>query len=95
MQGEHNLVVCSPPHILYLGELAVRFAMQGFTRVMAKQKFNPGDLVQLKAGGPKMVVERVFGGSDSFSYRCTWFSGAKHNREDFQEEALQAFKDED
>lgn len=70
---------------------------------MAKQKFSAGDLVQLKAGGPKMVVENVFkptnfGGelnAGSIRYRCTWFSGAKHNREDFQEEALQVFKEED
>lgn len=69
---------------------------------MAKQKFEAGDLVQLKAGGPKMVVEQVhkpleYGeilSKGQISYRCTWFSGAKHNREDFKEEALQVFKEE-
>lgn len=55
-------------------------------------KFRPGDLVQLKAGGPKMVVEQY----DSYrdSYECTWFSGAKHNSERFKEQALVAFVEE-
>lgn len=69
---------------------------------MAKQKFNPGDLVQLKAGGPKMVVESVyaptgFGGAPaqgSCVYECSWFSGAKHNSERFKEEALVVFQEE-
>lgn len=53
---------------------------------MADQKYKPGDLVELKSGGPKMVVELY---QDSIKrYRCTWFSGAKHNSELFKEEAL-------
>lgn len=52
-------------------------------------KFKPGDIVQLKAGGPKMVVESW---SDYHkSYVCTWFAGSKHNSEKFKEEALQPY----
>ncbi|MFT8690635.1 MULTISPECIES: YodC family protein [Acetobacter] len=52
-------------------------------------KFNAGDVVQLKAGGPKMVVEKWLDGPEV--YKCTWFAGAKHNSERFTEEALQIF----
>ena len=65
---------------------------------MAKSEFKAGDLVMLKAGGPTMVVDRVFERQavtgESTSYRCSWFSGAKHNREDFHEEALMLFEEE-
>lgn len=62
---------------------------------MARDKFKPGDLVQLKAGGPKMVVELVSTGygTTSTSYYCTWFSGAKHNHQNFQEEAIEPYKE--
>lgn len=64
---------------------------------MAGDKFKPGDLVQLKAGGPKMVVEKASSGygNESTTYFCTWFSGAKHNKQGFSEEALQAASEND
>jgi uncharacterized protein YodC (DUF2158 family) len=52
-------------------------------------KFNAGDIVQLKAGGPKMVVETWLDKLEV--YKCTWFAGAKYNSERFKEEALQIF----
>lgn len=53
------------------------------------QKFKPGDIVQLKSGGPKMVVESW---SDfSKNYDCSWFAGSKHNSQTFKEEALQPY----
>lgn len=63
---------------------------------MAKQKFNAGDLVELKAGGPKMVIERVIApySGGGYKYECTWFSGAKHNSQIFTEESLSAFEDD-
>lgn len=65
---------------------------------MAETEFKAGDLVMLKAGGPVMVVDRVFEresySNESTTYRCTWFSGAKHNREDFHEEALMLSEEE-
>ncbi len=42
-------------------------------------KFNVGDLVQLKSGGPVMVVEAVSSATyhSEESYKCQWFSGKK------------------
>lgn len=55
-------------------------------------KFNAGDIVVLKSGGPDMTVERVnenFGGEPT-TYTCSWFAGAKDNRKVFTEAALKA-----
>ena len=60
---------------------------------MAGDKFKAGDLVQLKAGGPKMVVEKFINFADE--YQCSWFSGAKHNSQRFSEEALMLFQESD
>lgn len=60
---------------------------------MEGSKFKPGDLVQSKAGGPKMVVERW--NALNHGYNCSWFSGAKHNNQIFMEEAIQPYKEED
>lgn len=59
---------------------------------MSNLKFKPGALVELKAGGPTMVVEEydVYVGA----YVCTWFAGAKHNSQNFKEEALKPSEDE-
>lgn len=58
---------------------------------MADAKYKPGDVVQLLSGGPAMVVEtvnkRVSGDFNGF-YKCTWFSGQKHNTHAFAEETL-------
>lgn len=59
---------------------------------MSKTHFKAGDLVQLKAGGPKMVIESVF---SSDSYECTWFAGAKHNSKYFTGDALQPWADDE
>ncbi len=62
---------------------------------MSGQKFKAGDLVQLKSGGPQMVVEQYVEKSwdSSHLYRCTWFSGAKHNSESFAEAALKPYEE--
>lgn len=56
-------------------------------------QFEPGDLVQLKSGGPVMTVEEIYtsgtwGTTDSPVYRCTWFRGATRNSDRFEEVAL-------
>ena len=58
---------------------------------MPGEKFKAGDLVQLKSGGPKMVVEQFQDYREY--YECTWFSGAKHNSQKFKEEALVAYEE--
>ncbi|WP_412073936.1 YodC family protein [Tritonibacter mobilis] len=60
---------------------------------MSGNKFNPGDVVQLKAGGPKMVVEEW--NPFNHAYKCSWFSGAKHNSQLFKEEAIQEYSEGD
>jgi uncharacterized protein YodC (DUF2158 family) len=36
-----------------------------------QNKFNPGDIVRLVSGDPKMVIEKVY----SKDIICTWFVG--------------------
>lgn len=58
---------------------------------MADAKYKPGDVVQLVSGGPNMTVEEVhkkISGDFNGTYRCTWFSGQKHNAHNFAEEAV-------
>lgn len=56
------------------------------------EKFQPGDIVQLKSGGPKMVIERWQ--NHNHSYKCTWFAGAKHNSEEFEEASINLYEEE-
>lgn len=54
-------------------------------------KFKPGELVELKSGGPVMTVESAnesFSQDDKWSYGCTWFAGDKHQHNQFEEAAL-------
>ena len=48
--------------------------------------FQPGDLVQLKSGGPIMTVEEIskYGG-----VRASWFAYGKRHREHFEALSLQ------
>lgn len=46
--------------------------------------FEPGDLVQLKSGGPRMTVERIVKCTGPGEYlHCQWFSGEKLEMGDF------------
>jgi uncharacterized protein YodC (DUF2158 family) len=47
--------------------------------------FQTGDVVQLKAGGPKMTVE---GGLTERSIACVWFDGAQLQRGMFGHDVL-------
>jgi uncharacterized protein YodC (DUF2158 family) len=47
---------------------------------MADEKFNIGDVVQLKSGGPKMTVTHVgqmATGGTTLTAWCAWFDGTK------------------
>ena len=56
--------------------------------------FKPGDIVQLKSGGPAMTVSelkehhmtRKFDG-----YYCEWFKGASKERAHFEEDTLKPY----
>jgi uncharacterized protein YodC (DUF2158 family) len=57
-------------------------------------KFSPGDIVQLKSGGPAMTIAKI--NNDSLSgefkgYYCEWFKGASKERAHFDEETLQTY----
>ena len=65
---------------------------------MATPKFDAGDLVQLKSGGPVMTVEKlVIDHRQVWSgyYGCSWFAGAKDNHRNFAEAALKAAEVDD
>ncbi len=50
------------------------------------EKFKPGDVVQLKSGGPKMTVKEF--DEQMGEVHAIWFAGAKHEEGWFPPEAL-------
>jgi uncharacterized protein YodC (DUF2158 family) len=76
----------------YAGELIMPMKAGG------KVEFEPGDIVQLKSGGPPMTVERIGKeektGEDTVS--CTWFEKSGKNqqlqRETFNPVLLQKYE---
>ncbi len=54
-------------------------------------KFNVGDIVKLKSGGPDMTVRSIYADAhDKFdgNYCCQWFAGKKLDKGIFPEESL-------
>lgn len=41
------------------------------------EKFNKGDIVSLKSGGPKMTIVQESDIGDHKEVKCKWFSGNK------------------
>lgn len=52
------------------------------------QAFNVGDEVYLKAGGPKMAVQKPITQNGLTLFRCQWFAGKKLDSGDFPPESL-------
>jgi uncharacterized protein YodC (DUF2158 family) len=50
-------------------------------------KFSPGDIVQLKSGGPAMTVSKPA----NEGYYCEWFKGASKERAHFDEHTLKEY----
>ena len=50
--------------------------------------FKPGDVVQLKSGGPAMTVSKVEGDI----CHCAWFTGAEVKRSSFKTETLETYQ---
>jgi uncharacterized protein YodC (DUF2158 family) len=48
-------------------------------------RFNTGDIVQLKSGGPRMTVAET----DQWGVTCQWFAGSKLSRGKFREDQLE------
>jgi uncharacterized protein YodC (DUF2158 family) len=57
-------------------------------------QWKEGDVVQLKSGGPKMVVDGViYFSDDSASVHCVWFVVSKKEECSFTPHALESSKD--
>jgi uncharacterized protein YodC (DUF2158 family) len=59
-------------------------------------EFKPGDVVELKSGGPRMTVIRigpVTMGGTKHEVWCEWFDGNKKSRDHFTRESLQISSD--
>lgn len=54
-------------------------------------KFKPGDIVQLKSGGPAMTVSEEDDYSRSAFY-CVWFKGASKERGSFPADILKLYE---
>jgi uncharacterized protein YodC (DUF2158 family) len=59
-------------------------------------KFQKGDLVQLKSGGPSMTVRFTPDDDADYphedgQYLCEWFKGASRDKGNFEEHVLQSF----
>ena len=54
-------------------------------------KFNPGDVVVLKSGGPKMTVHGYHKGEEK-KLTCTWFHNHERVSESFNEDTLDSDK---
>jgi uncharacterized protein YodC (DUF2158 family) len=53
-----------------------------------EHEFDVGDCVQLKSGGPEMIIEEIekYGGEDKA--KCIWFDGKKKVSDVFRFETL-------
>ncbi len=58
---------------------------------MASNKYNVGDIVKLKSGGPEMTV-RAAPDVVGRSYTCQWFAGKKLEQGVFPQESLEPDK---
>jgi uncharacterized protein YodC (DUF2158 family) len=52
-------------------------------------KFNSGDTVMLKSGGPLMTVEQYVKTQDAHLVRCVWFDGNTEKYGAFPEATLE------
>ncbi len=58
---------------------------------MEKIQFKIGDVVQLKSGGPDMIISKIHGpapGSNQETVLCQWFGGRKLEQGVFDVRAL-------
>ena len=59
---------------------------------MTEQPFKPGDVVQLRSGGPVMTVESIGSMMDDESVNCVWFEKTKQMHGSFKAPALQHYQ---
>jgi uncharacterized protein YodC (DUF2158 family) len=59
---------------------------------MAGEQLKPGDVVNLKSGGPKMTVTAVGDNYGTMTVWCAWFDGKKKLVDTFAIEAVELAK---
>ncbi len=61
---------------------------------MGDTQFKPGDVVQLKSGGPPMTVERSSNVGEGYGelLHCSWWAGKELKHENFAPAALQYYE---
>lgn len=59
-----------------------------------ENKFEVGQVVKLKSGGPDMTIQGFGTIEFSGNYRCQWFAGKKLENGVFPEQSLELVKDE-
>lgn len=57
-----------------------------------EQKFKPGDIVQLKSGGPSMTV-RAYEPTDGDEVTCGWFEGNTLYEKAFHQDMLNNYQE--
>lgn len=55
---------------------------------MSNQNLQPGDVVELKSGGPPMTIGRI---DEHLNAKCYWFEGKTSKEEDFKLVALMKY----
>lgn len=60
---------------------------------MADEQFKPGDVVQLKSGGPLMTIAHY--ASDFEQFWCEWFDGKKEKGHHFSPAVLKKVSEDD
>jgi len=59
---------------------------------MDDHTFNPGDVVQVRSGGPVMTVESIGSMVDNDSVNCVWFEKNKQMQGRFAAVALRKYR---
>lgn len=59
-----------------------------------ENKFEVGQVVKLKSGGPDMTIQDFYTEKFSGKYRCQWFAGKKLENGVFPEQSLELVNDE-
>lgn len=60
-----------------------------------KTKYQVGDIVRLRSGGPEMTVQTIPEDRHHHDhYRCQWFAGKKLEYGNFKEDSLELVKPE-
>lgn len=60
--------------------------------MMNQQAFNPGDVVQLKSGGPPMTVDQIDDFQGEIGVKCIWFEAKARKESVFPPHTLRRYE---